>query len=100
MALRLEQKMHHEGEDWWTWSVWLEGTDQELDDIARVEYTLHHTFPKPVRVVEDRSTKFRLDAAGWGGFTIHATAVPKSGPPRKLKHELELYYEDGGLNVR
>jgi len=100
MALRLAQNDHYEGDEWWTWSVWLDGPEDELDTVAQVEYTLHHTFPKPVRVIDDRSTRFQLDAAGWGGFTIHANVMFKEGKRCKLKHELELRYDDGRVNPR
>ena len=71
------------------------GTSQELDRIDSVEYTLHPTFPKPVRVVTDRASRFRLESAGWGVFTVYAKANLKVGAETLLEHELELLYEDG-----
>src|SRR4051812_27706932 len=64
--LHIAQDYEYQGSDYWKWSVWIDGTDEELDKIESVEYTLHPTFPNPVRVVDGRATKFRLDSAGVG----------------------------------
>src|SRR5262245_54551202 len=94
--LRLEQSESYVGDDTWSWAIWLEGESPELDRISYVEYTLHPTFPKPVRRVSDRSTRFRLEAQGWGAFTIYATAKYKDDSSAvRLKHDLELHYPSG-----
>src|SRR5438132_3927216 len=95
MSLKIAQDFDYKGNDWWVWSVWIEGSEEELNNTAQVEYTLHPTFPKPVRATTDRSSKFRLQTAGWGGFTIYAKATHKNGEVTRLEHELELLYEDG-----
>ncbi len=64
-----------------------------------MEYTLHPTFPNPVRTVRDRTTKFRLDTRGWGVFTIYVKVVAKDGSAVMLSHALELRYPDGTPNV-
>ncbi len=91
----------HRGEsDWWDWSVWLEGSPEDLDRVASVEWILHPTFPQPVRVVKDPATNFRLDTGGWGVFLIHATVHNKDGSQIKLKHYLDLHYPDGTSTTR
>lgn len=95
MPLRIAQDQSYSGDDRWNWSVWIVGKSEELDSIEYVQYTLHHTFPKPVRRVSDRSTQFRLRSAGWGIFTLFAKVVQKDGVEIPLIHELELYYPDG-----
>jgi transcription initiation factor IIF auxiliary subunit len=76
MTLRIEQGFKYRGE--------------ELDQIDHVIYILHPTFPNPVREVKNRSTKFRLDTAGWGVFLIRATVKQKSGKEISLTHYLKL----------
>ena len=93
--LTIRQDARYQGKDWWQWSVWIEGPDQELDDVRCVTYHLHSTFPKPERKVEDRATKFRLDSAGWGGFTLRAVIETKNGGKTELSHELLLEYPPG-----
>ena len=95
MALSIQQDAHYLGHDRWKWSVWLEGTPEELDDVGRVVYILHPSFHNPVREIEDRTTKFRLDTSGWGTFTIHARAVHRDGRETLLEHDLVLLYPGG-----
>ena len=94
---KIKQSEKYEGEDWWTWAVWIDAPDEKLDLIKFVEWTLHPTFPTPVRKVEDRASKFRLETGGWGTFPIFARVKMKSGGEDKLKHELALHYPDGTL---
>jgi transcription initiation factor IIF auxiliary subunit len=94
MAFRIEQDSSYEGGDFWRWAVWLSGPVEELDEVDHVVYTLHPTFPTPVRHVKDRSTNFRLESSGWGTFTIHVKVVTKAGGEQHLEHELELFYPD------
>jgi transcription initiation factor IIF auxiliary subunit len=95
MALRLKQDSKYVSDDWWQWSVELEGPPSELDSVRDVVYTLHPTFPNPVRRIRDRKTNFRLEDAGWGEFEIRAEVVLQDGATQILKHDLELCYEDG-----
>jgi transcription initiation factor IIF auxiliary subunit len=90
MVLRLNQDYEYKREDWWEWSVWVDGPQQELDQIKYVEYTLHPTFPRPVRRIFDRSSGFRLQTAGWGRFTIFAKIVHDGGEETLLEHFLQL----------
>jgi pYEATS domain-containing protein involved in immunity/TIR domain-containing protein len=90
--MRLEQKATYAADNWWEWSVWIEGDKEELKQIEYVEYILHPSFPEPVQRIEDRSSKFRLDSSGWGEFTIRATVVTKQGDKKTLRHRLELRY--------
>jgi transcription initiation factor IIF auxiliary subunit len=102
-TLHLEQSEKYEGDGrddhWWGWAVWVEGPAADLEQIEYVEYTLHPTFPKPVRRIYDRESNFKLSAGGWGVFTIHAKAVRKDGSVTPLRHDLSLRYPSGEMNV-
>ena len=91
----IQQWEKYEGDDWWKWAVWIEGLDEALDRIDFVEWTLHPTFPNPIRKKRDRASKFRLDTGGWGVFPILARVQTKDGQEIKLRHYLELHYPDG-----
>jgi transcription initiation factor IIF auxiliary subunit len=95
MSLRIEQDFKYQGSDWWKWSVWIEGTEKELDEIVYAEYKLHPTFPQPIRRIEDRASNFKLNAHGWGMFPIKVKLVKKNGEVVILTHQLVLRYEDG-----
>jgi transcription initiation factor IIF auxiliary subunit len=91
----IEQSEQFEGEDWWKWAVWIEGPDEALDRIDFVEWTLHPTFPDPVRRIRDRESKFCLKTGGWGVFPILARVQLNDGRQIKLHHYLKLHYPDG-----
>lgn len=95
LDIRIAQDQNYHGDDWWSWSIWIEGDDAELDRIERVVYQLHRTFPDPVRTRTERASKFKLEAEGWGVFTIYARVFTHEGVTCKLSHELELNYPDG-----
>ena len=95
MALSIQQGQKYLGHDRWEWSLWLQGTTEELDSVDHVLYILDPTFHNPVRLVSDRTTNFRLETSGWGTFTIHAKAVHRDGRETPLNHDLVLQYPDG-----
>lgn len=94
--MRIKQDATYEGSDRWTWSVWVDATEEELRQIEYVEYILHPTFADPTRRVEDRSSKFRLDSSGWGEFTVRAVVVNKDGEKKNLRRWLRLEYPPEG----
>ena len=95
VSYSIRQSEAYEGDDWWSWSVWLDGPHEALDRVKYVEYTLHPTFPKPVRAEGDRASQFKLSSSGWGTFTIHAQVVQKDGTRIPLTYDLSLHYPDG-----
>lgn len=99
-SLKIEQSEKYEGDDWWSWSVWIEGPKRDLDAVESVEYTLHHTFRDPVRTIKTRQNGFKLSTGGWGVFPIYARASRKDGSIVRLKHQLTLTYPDGRKNLK
>lgn len=75
---------------WWEWGVQLEGAARDLDRVRCVEYTLHPTFPNPVRMVCTRANRFQLTARGWGAFTISIKVLYKDGSMQPLSHPLQF----------
>lgn len=97
--MQIAQSEQFAGDDWWNWSVWIEGSPEELDEIEWVEWCLHPTFPDPIRRVTDRSSGFRLDTGGWGVFAMTAIVHRKDGSAEHLRHHLQLHYPDGSENT-
>ena len=93
--LAVKQKAEYRGHNWWSWSVELDGPDEELDKVAYAQYTLHPTFPDPVQRVANRRTKFRLKSSGWGEFMLYVEVGYKSGKTERLEHWLELSMPEG-----
>lgn len=88
--IAVAQSQRHEGENWWKWSLWIEGSDADLDRIKSVTYTLHPTFPEPIRTVGDRASKFQLRCSGWGIFRIPVRVRLKDGTLVELAHQLQF----------
>lgn len=81
------------GKGLWNWTVFIQGSDEVLDRIQCVEYTLHRTFFDPVREVSDRGTgpyAFALSATGWGTFQIRIRVFLKDGRVQGLVHNLRF----------
>ena len=97
-ACKINQGFRYEGDDWWTWWIWIETGEVFLKEIDFVIYTLHPTFHEPVRKIVDRKSKFKLETEGWGTFTIYAKIVLKNQKELSLTHELHLEYPDGTVN--
>ena len=92
---RIEQAFKYQDDNWWKWSIWIEGEDSDLDLIDYVVYTLHSTFPNPVRKMTNRDEKFKLSTEGWGVFRIYAKLGLKDEREIMLEHDLSLQYPDG-----
>jgi hypothetical protein len=92
--LNILQDQTYRGEDWWDWSVWLDGPKEEMDAVERVLWRLHPTFTPSTVTTTDRNAAFRLRTSGWGTFKIRADVALRGGGERRLEHELELFYPD------
>ena len=92
--MRIAQDQQYEGQDWWTWSVWIEAPEAELEKVEKVVWHLHPTFPEPDRTQTNRADKFLLKTAGWGTFRLRADVIMASGETVRLHHDLQLYYPD------
>ncbi len=100
MTLRVKQHSVYQRNDWWKWSVWLEGRPKDLAAIDHVVYTLHPTFPDPVRTVRDRRTGFKLESSGWGEFELYLEIVDREGRVRRRRHRLSLPYPAKGIRMK
>jgi transcription initiation factor IIF auxiliary subunit len=94
MSLKIAQDSEFQGNNWWKWSIWIDGPAEELESIDSVTYILHPTFANPVRTVTNREENFKLKSSGWGIFTIRAKVLKTDGNTIMLEHELELSRPD------
>lgn len=78
------------GEGSYQWTVYVDADAVTLSHIRSVEYTLHPTFPNPVRTVSTRENKFALSAIGWGEFTIYAKVYFTDGTAGSYRYRLNL----------
>ncbi len=94
MNFFVAQSQKYEGNQWWKWSLWIEASDEDLDRIESVTYTLHPTFPEPIRTETDRASKFQLRSAGWGIFTIPIEVRLKDGRTIEVEHDLQFSFPE------
>ena len=82
------------GDGRWDWTVFVRGPSSIVDKIQCVEYTLHPTFPNPVRSVcvrgKDNLQPFALSSNGWGEFTIMVRILFRDGKQQRLSYPLKL----------
>ena len=90
MNVQVQQDSSMRRTGWWDWSVWLTGSETDLDQIEFVEYVLHPTFSEPMQRRTERSSGFRLNASGWGEFLIHIHLHTRDGEVIELEHWLRL----------
>jgi hypothetical protein len=76
------------GNNRWDWTVFVDADPQTLGQISCVEYTLHETFPDPVRTSCSRENKFALSSNGWGVFQIKVRVLFHDKSERHLSHML------------
>jgi TIR domain/YEATS family len=94
MTYRIAQDYEYVGKDYWRWSAWVEGDDDELDSVKQVLWILHPSFKEARRVTSDRANKFRLQTAGWGIFMLRAEVELTDGKKKALRRQLRLEYPE------
>jgi hypothetical protein len=76
--------------DTYAWCVFVDATARELASIRQVEYTLHSSFPKPVRVIRDGAHCFPVMTQGWGEFTLRIRITTTDGGITRQSYGLKL----------
>jgi len=68
--------------------VWIDGSAEELDRIAHVEYLLNDSFNKPLRRSENRENKFSITFWTWGMFGLRVTIFLRDGTKQTINYYL------------
>lgn len=88
--LQLQNTAKYVGGGRYDWTIFVMGDSSVLDRIRYVEYSLHPSFPNPVRQIYSRNTNFALKSNGWGEFLIRASIVFRDGTIKYLQRRLRL----------
>lgn len=71
--------------------VVVQATDEVLDRIESVRYSLHPSYPNPIQVVTDRKSRFKLKELAWGESSVRAEVKIKGqDQPIKLNRYINL----------
>jgi len=90
-GLQVRNTYRYHGQGQYEWTVFLNESRSTLDRIGCVEYTLHPTYPNPVRRVCDSSGGFRLSSDGWGEFTLFVKIEWKNQRATRQQYRLDLH---------
>jgi transcription initiation factor IIF auxiliary subunit len=94
MAQSLDvQNVAERAGDQWKWTAFVTGPPEQIAKIRCVRYTLHPTFPDPVKEVcemSDPKHPFAFSAVGWGTFNLRARIEFKDGSSSDLTHYLKF----------
>jgi hypothetical protein len=88
------------GRDYYAWCVFLDEKEEHLSLVREVEYTLHPTFPNPIRAQHNVDECFALLSGGWGEFAIGIRIFLRNGRIEKAKHDLSLSENSWPLGQR
>lgn len=80
------------GKEWFKWKILISNDepDEKLDKIIRIEYRLPESFPDPIRIVENRDSRFALDSTGGYEIPIFITIYLKDNNELFAKYHLDL----------
>ena len=90
----IKQDFNYERKDWWSWWVWINAKDEDLNAIDHVIYYFSPTDKNSFLTVNDRRAKFMLESAGQDGISINATLFLKDQTEILLTHHLHLENQD------
>lgn len=85
----------------YNWTVYIVASEDTLNQINYVEYTLHPTFPNPKRRVNQRGSRdypFALSSNGWGEFNIVVKVVFNNGRVFEFDYRLKLESDRNNKN--
>ena len=94
--VRVENTAEYMDSGRYEWTVFLVAENPVLETIDYVEYTLHPSFPNPVRISHDRDTNFAISSSGWGESNVYIKIVFRDGRKMHTKHKLSLEERNGG----
>ncbi len=75
-------------QNFYRWKIFMDASDNELENIDTVEYELHPSIPNSYRPVADRNSKFALKFNSWESFVVRITVVFKNGTTETFLHHL------------
>jgi transcription initiation factor IIF auxiliary subunit len=75
---------------WYEWKIFMDEPEETLKQVKSVEYRLHRSFPNPIRVIEDRASKFALKSSGWGEFSMIIIVYLVDGTEKQTQYFLDL----------
>jgi transcription initiation factor IIF auxiliary subunit len=95
--IQTRNSAHYAGNGRYEWTICVKADVSILDSIGYVEYTLHPTFPNPVRY--GTGPNFSLSSDGWGEFNVQVKIGLKDGEVLRTQHWLTLSRESNDCAI-
>ncbi|OLS19071.1 MAG: hypothetical protein HeimC3_47440 [Candidatus Heimdallarchaeota archaeon LC_3] len=76
--------------NYYRWKVFIDEDYNSLNKILSVKYTLHESFPDPIRYVTDPKSKFSIISKGWGEFKLMIDIKFKNSEDQHIDYILKL----------
>lgn len=99
-ALQVKNTSTYKGNGRWNWTIFIDGSNYELNEISFVEYKLHPTFKNPIRKATNRENGFALSTNGWGTFVVKVKIHYLNQRIRELDHQLVFNQNNNPENMR
>ncbi|TGN20187.1 pYEATS domain-containing protein [Leptospira idonii] len=78
-----------DGQTYYNWTAFLEGSEIGLSKIQNVKYILHPSFARnEIVITEGKDFGFPMSAIGWGTFLLKAVVTYNDGTSETLSHQL------------
>jgi len=75
-------------QDFFRWQIFVDASNDELENIDSVDYELHPSITNPYRPVADKTSKFALKFNSWGSFGVRMTVILKDGTKKQYRYQL------------
>jgi len=87
--------------DWYQWCIFVDASEEQLNNIEHIIYNLDPSFPRPDRKIgkERRNKKFALKLEGWGSFGVQITVRLKDGSEEEYYYYLDLKKDGQRMEV-
>ena len=92
--MKVENTYQKKRDDWYTWTISIQGSAQELSQIKKVTYMLHETFPNRQIVSTNPANNFARTVSGWGEFLVRVEITMKHAEKKTSEYWLDLGFEN------
>tara|TARA_R110001583_G_scaffold7501_4_gene37143 strand:- start:95 stop:448 length:354 start_codon:yes stop_codon:yes gene_type:complete len=91
------KKFKEDGREQFHVGIWVDGSEEELDQVERVEYLLHPTFKNRLRTSRARSNGFSITFWAWGTFNVEVTIYKTNKKNESFEYPMtfDLPADDG-----
>jgi transcription initiation factor IIF auxiliary subunit len=84
------KKYNDDGREYFHVGVWIDGSEEELSQVEKVDYVLHPTFKNRIRSSMSRNNGFSITFWAWGTFEIEVKIYKINGESEEFIYPLHF----------